>query len=266
MINGPVSPLGEAKHPLIGSRRLRIELLPSAPPRRHPALDQRLGLLLVATITSLPHARFSHLQPFAPHGWRAIGPAAAVLVWGFAGWEAVTSLAADFRRPARDLPRATGIALVVIGALYLAIATTSILVLGPKAARTEAPLAELLAIGIGGEVKMVAAGAALLLTKGAMNAYTAGAATLGAALGRDGALPTWFAKGSGPGEDHHSSADHGAVPFLQPQGCVAMGGPVDWPVDTGPRLPVSLVSKPREKEIARSSTGVVGYRLTYIEE
>jgi amino acid efflux transporter len=166
MINGPVSPLGEAKHPLIGSRRLRIELLPSAPPRRHPALDQRLGLLLVATITSLPHARFSHLQPFAPHGWRAIGPAAAVLVWGFAGWEAVTSLAADFRRPARDLPRATGIALVVIGALYLAIATTSILVLGPKAARTEAPLAELLAIGIGGEVKMVAAGAALLLTTG----------------------------------------------------------------------------------------------------
>jgi hypothetical protein len=95
------------KHPLIGSRRLRIELLPSAPPRRHTALDQRLGLLLVATITSLPHARFSHLQPFAPHGWRAIGPAAAVLVWGFARWEAVTSLAADFRRPARDLPRAT---------------------------------------------------------------------------------------------------------------------------------------------------------------
>jgi amino acid efflux transporter len=131
---------------------------------------------------------------------RAIGPAAAVLVWGFAGCEAVTSLAADFRRPARDLPRGTGIALVVIGALYLAIATTSILVLGPKAARTEAPLAELLAVGIGGEVKMVAAGAALLLTIGAMNAYMAGAAKLGAALGRDGALPTWFAKGSGPGE------------------------------------------------------------------
>jgi amino acid efflux transporter len=39
-------------------------------------------------------------------------------------------------------------------------------VLGPKAARTEAPLAELLAVGIGGEVKMVAAGAALLLTTG----------------------------------------------------------------------------------------------------
>jgi amino acid efflux transporter len=157
-------------------------------------------LLLVAIVTALPHARLSNLEPFAPHGWWSIGPAAAVLVWGFAGWEAVTSLAADFRRPARDVPRATGIALVVVGVLYLAIAAASILVLGPAAGGTEAPLAELLAIGVGGEVKVVTAGAALLLTLGAMNAYMAGAAKLGAALGRDGALPAWFARGSSAGE------------------------------------------------------------------
>jgi amino acid efflux transporter len=159
-----------------------------------------ITLLVVATATSLPHAKLSNLEPFAPHGWWAIGPAAAILVWGFAGWEAVTSLAADFRRPARDVPRATAIALVVVGVLYLAIASASILVLGPNAGGTDAPLAELLAIGIGGEVKVVTAGAALLLTIGAMNAYMAGAAKLGAALGRDGALPTWFARGSSAGE------------------------------------------------------------------
>jgi len=38
-------------------------------------------LLLAATLTALPHARLENLQPFAPHGWLAIGPAAAVLVW-----------------------------------------------------------------------------------------------------------------------------------------------------------------------------------------
>jgi amino acid efflux transporter len=156
-------------------------------------------LLLTATLTALPHARAASLHPFAPHGWWAIGPAAAVLVWGFAGWEAVTSLAADFRRPQRDLPRATGIALVVVAVLYLGIAAASILVLGPAISTTNAPLAELLAIGVGGQVRTIAAGAALLLTLGTMNAYYAGAAKLGAALGRDGALPAWFGRGAAPG-------------------------------------------------------------------
>ncbi len=98
---------------------------------------------------------WSNLTPFAPHGWSAIGPAAAVLVWGFAGWEAVTHLAADFRNPARHLPRATAIAAVVVGVLYFAVAATSVLVLGAATGSSEAPLAELLAIGVGGPVRAV---------------------------------------------------------------------------------------------------------------
>ncbi len=157
-------------------------------------------LLLVATLTALPHAHLANLTPFAPHGWLAIAPAAAVLVWGFAGWEAVTSLAADFRHPARDVPRATAIAIVVVGALYLGVVVASLLVLGPATGSTEAPLAELLAIGVGGHVRAITAVIAVLLTFGAMNAYFAGGAKLGAALGRDGALPAWFSRGSAAGE------------------------------------------------------------------
>jgi amino acid efflux transporter len=159
-----------------------------------------VALLLTATIAAIPHARFDNLFPFAPHGWLAIGPAAGLLVWGFAGWEAVTHLAGDFRRPARDLPRATAIAIAVVGLLYLGIAAASLLVLGAATGSTEAPLADLLAIGVGGEVGVLTAGAAVLLTLGAMNAYFAGAAKLGAALGRDGALPAWFARGNSAGE------------------------------------------------------------------
>ncbi|WP_344405670.1 APC family permease [Dactylosporangium fulvum] len=158
-----------------------------------------ITLLLTATATSLPHADPANLHPFAPHGWWAVGSAAAVLVWGFAGWEAVTSLAADFRRPARDLPRATAIALLVVGVLYFGIAAASILVLGP-AATGDAPLAELLARGVGGTVRAIAEAVVFLLTLGTMNAYHAGAAKLGAGLGRDGALTAWFARGSGAGE------------------------------------------------------------------
>jgi amino acid efflux transporter len=158
-----------------------------------------VALLVAAVIVSAPHARVANLRPFAPHGWLAIGTAAALLVWSFAGWEAITHLAADFRRPARDLPRAAAVAVVLVGILYLSVATASILVLGPAAGRSRAPLADLLAFGVGGHVKVLAAAAALLLTLGVMNVYYAGAAKLGAALGRDGALPAWLARGSTAG-------------------------------------------------------------------
>ncbi|MEU4605577.1 amino acid permease [Kribbella sp. NPDC023972] len=153
----------------------------------------------IAVALSLPHADLANLQPFAPHGWQAIGPAAALLVWSFVGWETVTYLTAEFRRPARDVPRATAIAVIVIGVLYLSVAFATITVLGPQAADTDAPLGDLLAIGLGANARVLAAIAALLLTFGAMNAYYAGAAKLGAALARDGALPAWLSRGSSAG-------------------------------------------------------------------
>jgi amino acid efflux transporter len=148
----------------------------------------------------MPYARPDNLRPFAPHGWAAVGSAASLLVWSFAGWEAITHLAAEFRSPSRDLPRATAIAVGVVGVLYVAVAAAGVLVLGPAAGTSGAPLAELLAQGVGGEVQVIAAAAALLLTLGTMNAYFAGAAKLGAALARDGALPMWLAHGSRAGE------------------------------------------------------------------
>lgn len=161
-------------------------------------------LMLLTVVAALPHARWDHLAPFAPHGWGAVGSAAALLVWGFAGWEAVASLAGEYRAPRRDVPRATTVALVVVGVLYLALAATSLLVLGPATGASRAPLSDLLVAavgsGLGGEVRAVTAVLAVLLTVGAMNAYYAGASRLGAALARDGALPAYLAQGSGQGE------------------------------------------------------------------
>ncbi|MGB2570953.1 APC family permease [Micromonospora citrea] len=171
--------------------------------------------LLVAVLLSLPHASTGNLQPFAPHGWTAIGPAAALLVWSFVGWEAITHLTAEFRRPARDLPRATAAAVVVVGVLYLAVAFAVVAVLGSAAAEADAPLGELFAVALGGDARWPAAATALLLTFGAMNAYYAGAAKLGAALGRDGALPAWLARGSVAGEvPRHSLAVNAGLSFL----------------------------------------------------
>ncbi|GAB6984124.1 APC family permease [Nocardioides pyridinolyticus] len=156
------------------------------------------ALLLVATVVSLPHATTDNLTPFAPHGWAAIGTAAALLIWAFAGWEVVTSLSSEYRNPARDLGRATVIALVVMGVMYLGVAFATVAVLGSGAGK--APLSELLVLGFGEPARGVTTVVAVLLSVGAMNAYFAGSARLGAALGRDGSLPVWFAHGSTAGE------------------------------------------------------------------
>ncbi|TDC65005.1 amino acid permease [Streptomyces hainanensis] len=191
-------------------------------------------LVLGATLLALPEARVDNLQPFAPHGWAAVGTAATLLVWSFAGWEAITHLAGEFRRPARDLPRATAVAVLVVGLLYLAVAFAVVAVLGPAAADTEAPLGELMAHALGGDARLLAAGPALLLCFGTMNAYFASAAKLGAALGRDGALPSWLARGSVAGEVPRRSL-----------GLVAGGSALSLAVvaalDAGPR-PLVLLS------------------------
>ena len=160
-----------------------------------------LALLMAATMAvALPHGSTASLTPFAPSGWAAVGSAAAVLVWGFAGWEAVASLAGDYRDPRRDVPRATGIAVAVVGVLYLGLATTSVLVLGPATGHSQAPLSDLMAIALGEQARVVTAVVAVLLTVGAMNAYYAGGSRLGAALARDGALPRSLARGGEAGQ------------------------------------------------------------------
>ncbi|MEU4761918.1 amino acid permease [Actinosynnema sp. NPDC023794] len=157
-------------------------------------------LVLGSVLLAVPHVDMGNLTPFAPHGWLAIAPAAGLLVWSFAGWEAITHLAQEFRNPQRDLPRATGIAVTIVGLLYLSVAFAIIAVLGPAAADGEAPLGQLIARTVGGDVKVVAAVAAVLLTIGSINAYMASASKLSAALARDGAFPRMLSGGTVAGE------------------------------------------------------------------
>lgn len=63
-----------------------------------------VALLVAAVAASLPHADLARLHPFAPHGWGAVGSAAALLVWSFAGWEAITHLAGSSARRAATCP------------------------------------------------------------------------------------------------------------------------------------------------------------------
>ncbi|MFI0982517.1 APC family permease [Streptomyces sp. NPDC021093] len=157
-------------------------------------------VLLTAVFTALPQTHSANLEPFAPHGWLAVGSAVTLLFYSFAGWEAVTHLSGEFSDPRRQLPRITVLSVVVVAVVYLGLAFACIGVLGPAMNDSAVPLTMLMERGIGGAAQSVTVAVAILLSFGTVNAFAASGARLGAALGRDGSLPSWFAKGSAGGE------------------------------------------------------------------
>ncbi|HZE32337.1 MAG TPA: amino acid permease, partial [Actinoallomurus sp.] len=127
------------------------------------------------------------------------------MFFAFAGWEAVSHLSADFADPGRSLPRATVLALLIVGTLYLGLAITVVGALGDQAAASPVPLSLLLQEGVGDLARETTGVVAVILTFIAVNTYIAGGAKLGAALARDGALPTGLAGGAAAGQVPHRS-------------------------------------------------------------
>jgi amino acid efflux transporter len=148
-------------------------------------------VMVIAIGVALPSRGGHNWQPFAPHGWWAVGTAANILVWLFIGWEAVAQLAGDFKRPDRDLPRAMALAFGLVTVLYIGLAVATIGVSAGTGSRV--PLADLIAVGFGHAGRDATAILAVALTMGTMNVYLGGSAKLAAALAADRALPSWLA-------------------------------------------------------------------------
>lgn len=138
-------------------------------------------LVVVAVAGALPTAEPSHWTPFLPHGWRAVGSASAALMLSLVGWEAIAPLTARLAEPRRQLPRIIGVAFAVTAAIYLALAVTTVGVLGARAG-SDVPLADLLQVAVGPVGVIMAAVVAVALTLAATNAYLTGAAVLAAEL------------------------------------------------------------------------------------
>jgi amino acid efflux transporter len=166
-------------------------------------LTALLVVVVVLVVASAgPVADPANFTPFLPHGWAGVGIAISLFVWAFAGWEAITHWAGEFKNPRRTLPLATAIAVVVVGAAYLALQFATVAVLGASGGSGVVPLIDLVAITIPGFGPAIVAGIAVIVVIGVLNAYIPAFGNLAASLGRDGDLPRWFARG----------AESGAVP------------------------------------------------------
>ena len=88
------------------------------------------GLLVVVVVgvvaITAPAVQTTNFQPFLPHGWSGVALAISLFVWAFAGWEAVTHIAGEFRSPRRTIPIATAVAIVVVGAAYLSLQVVTV--------------------------------------------------------------------------------------------------------------------------------------------
>ncbi|MFC0715509.1 APC family permease [Cellulomonas biazotea] len=158
-----------------------------------------VAIVVLVVAAAAPATDPANLQPFLPHGWAGVGAAVSLFVWAFAGWEAVTHVAGEFRDPRRTIPLATAVALVVVGSAYLALQWVTVAALGDAAATSTVPLLDLVGLRLPDAARIAVAVVAAIVTLGVLNAYVAAFAKLGASLGRDRDLPRWLAPGAEAG-------------------------------------------------------------------
>ena len=158
----------------------------------------QVGGLLVVVAVGLPHTGDYDLSE--SRGTAGILGAAALIFFAFIGFDEVTTLSEETRRPTRTIPLALLCALGVSTVLYVAVAVTSVSVLGAEALGTsERPLTDVLATAVGGTAgRLVAVVAIVSTTNTTLLALTAGS-RMAFGMARDGALPGWLAvvRGSG---------------------------------------------------------------------
>jgi basic amino acid/polyamine antiporter, APA family len=119
---------------------------------------------------------------------------AGLLFFAFAGYARIATMGEEVRDPQHTIPRAIVVALAIAVSLYLIVAVSALLALGPnRLATSRAPLADTVAAGGWAWATrfVVLGGAAAAL--GALLALVAGVGRTALAMAREGDLPRWLA-------------------------------------------------------------------------
>lgn len=134
-------------------------------------------------------------QPFIPFGWRAVVTTVGLIVVSFTGFEKISTVAAEVRRPERTLPIAIIGSVIVASILYAAILYTATGVVPYRElAEFQAPLVEAASRIMSSAGVIGMSTAALLATASSANAAIMASSRINFAMGRDGILPLWFDK------------------------------------------------------------------------
>lgn len=128
-------------------------------------------------------------QPLGDTHFRGILTAAGFIFFAFAGYARIATLGEEVTDPERTIPRAIPIALGITFAVYLLIAVTALIVLGPGTlAASTAPLSDLAGAGAPALKPLVAIGAGVAVA-GVLLSLLAGIGRTSLAMARDRRLP-----------------------------------------------------------------------------
>ncbi|MEI8411275.1 MULTISPECIES: APC family permease [unclassified Kribbella] len=147
-----------------------------------------LCTVLIILFAGSPHRNLTSVTGTSLYG---VLQAAGLLFFAFAGYARIATMGEEVREPARTIPRAITIALLIAIGIYLLVGVALLRTIDP--AITTAPLAAAVdAAGAAWAVPVVRIGAALA-SLGALLALIAGVGRTSLAMARNHDLPTWLA-------------------------------------------------------------------------
>lgn len=128
-----------------------------------------------------------------PTGHADVGRAAILALFVFTGMEGALAVSGEVRAPARTIPRAIGIALAIIAAIYIGVQTVAQGLLGNALAAAPAPLAAALG-SVSPALGVMMAGGAVISMLGYLASDTLSTPRIIFAAARDGFLPALFGR------------------------------------------------------------------------
>ena len=153
-----------------------------------------VAIMALGVVASSPEIRSSNFVPIFPDGLLSVGVASALIVWSYLGYENVSNIAEEFKDPKRDFGRSVTVSVLLISALYMAVAFT---VVGTGAYRSGGgvtPFAVMMSSVFGSYGGVVVSLLAVMIIFSAVNAYTAGMGRVVYAAASEGNLPRFLAR------------------------------------------------------------------------
>lgn len=150
-------------------------------------------VLVFAVAASSPSIRVSNFIPLLPGGIASVGVASALMIWSYLGYENVSNIAEEFEDPKRDFGRSVTLSVLLVGALYIAIALTVVGTGAYTAGGGVTPFAEMMSNVFGPYGGLAVSLFAVVVIFSTVNAYTAGMARVVYAAAKSGSLPSALA-------------------------------------------------------------------------
>jgi APA family basic amino acid/polyamine antiporter len=161
----------------------------------------KLGVLIFFCIIGARYVKASNWEPLMPNGWGGLASGAAVIFFAYIGFDAVSTVAEEAKRPQRDLPIGIIASLAVCTVFYIVVAAvfTGIIPYRDLVTRLSTEQAEPLTLAF--EYAKLSGLAIFIVALGSVIAHTAvlfvfqlGQPRIFFSMARDGLLPQVFAR------------------------------------------------------------------------